>query len=412
MSAPQRRALLRQFAGFGILPLISAFSPLLVLPVIARSTTPQTWASLLTAQAIGSIAGLIVLMGWSAHGQATVAMHPSNHQRLAIYAESLRSRFKASLVLLPIGVSVGLAVNGLESGLVDSLMLIGSAWTGFSLSWFATACGQSSWILRYELLPRVVATLASVLLIWWTGNIWTYPALLTAASLLGLAWFNRRVLGRWLPRRADDTPPTELDRRELRLGGLFSVIGATYASAPLIVASSLNVQGLEGLATADRLYRYCLMGIITAGNAMQSWALDPSPTSVPRRRIALATFGILGLVVSVPFWLLGHRIGMLMFGSDVAPTTRTCAGYAASYLALSLSTPLIRYLLVPLRRSVAVVWATSISSCVGLMLMIVLGRSWDAPGIAAGLAIAEAVSLACVTVAGGAALSPGRRTVP
>ena len=104
------RLLLRRLSGFGALPLAGSIAPLFVLPVISRIVEPHEWASLLSCQAIGSIAGLLVLSGWGVNGQAFVAAASSKQTRDAVYWASVRSRLALSIVIFPVAVIIGLAV--------------------------------------------------------------------------------------------------------------------------------------------------------------------------------------------------------------------------------------------------------------------------------------------------------------
>jgi PST family polysaccharide transporter len=382
------RSLSKRISAFGTLPLIGSIAPLLVLPIIARSVDANQWASFLTCQAIGSFAAVVILSGWGISGQAAVALERSLERREDIYWDSLRSRTLVSLIVLPLALTVGIFLASPNMPVTSGLILLSSAWSGYTVSWFAIGCGRANWIAKYELLPRLLGTAASAYLVLTFGIIWLYPVTLVLSMSLGLSLFHRFELGSWLPQRAWGT--ATLPTVERWRGAALSMVGAAYAAAPLPVASGLALAGRAGLASADRLYRYAIFAIHTLANALQEWVLGSERTGHLRSQLVAirlhASLGVAGGIITV---LFGPALARLLFGNQVAPSAAICAGYGCAFLFLSLSTPLVRNLLIPGHRSGLVLCSTIASGCLGLCSMMVLGLWFGSSGVSASLALAE-----------------------
>jgi O-antigen/teichoic acid export membrane protein len=387
------RLLLRRLSAFGALPLVGSIAPLFVLPVISRIVEPHEWASLLSCQAIGSIAGLLVLSGWGVNGQAFVAATSSKQMRAAVYWASIRSRLALSVVTFPAAVIVGLAVTRGTDGFTSSLMVLSTAWSGFTLTWFAIGCGNANMVLRYDLVPRLAATLSSAVLIWTTHQVWIYPLALIVSVTIGLMTFHRTEFGTWFvisPMKGD----AQIARSERFKGAALSIVGAAYAGAPLPLTQSLGLDGAAYLASTDRLYRYALFPMNGLANALQEWVLQ---NSGPRRRssqmLAIELHLLLGIAGGACLALLGPIAGSWLFGDRVAPTQAICFGYGLAFLCVAVATPLVRNVLVPDGKTGLLLFASLSSGLLGVVLMVIFGLRWGAAGVSASLALADSAFL-------------------
>jgi O-antigen/teichoic acid export membrane protein len=364
-------------------------SPLFVLPVISRIVAPHEWAALLSCQAIGSIAGLFVLSGWGVNGQAFVAAASAKQTRDAVYWASVRSRLALSIVTFPVAVIVGLAVAHRTDSFTNSLMVLSAAWSGFTLNWFAIGCGRASLVLRYDVVPRLAATVSSAVLVATTHQIWIYPLALIVTLTIGLLAFHRTEFGAWFvgtPAEGD----VHIPRSERFKGAALSIVGAAYAAVPLPIAQSLGLNGAANLASTDRLYRYALFPVNGLANALQEWVLR---TSGPRRRssqmVAIELHLLLGIVGGTCLVALGPIVGRWLFGDRVAPTHAICFGYGVAFLCVAVATPLTRNLLVPDGKTGPLLFASLSSGLLGVVLMMIFGLRWGAAGVSASLAFAD-----------------------
>lgn len=395
MSKP---SLSRRFLSFGSLPFLASVAPLFVLPAVAHAVAPDVWVSLLTAQAVGSIAGLLILSGWAVHGQARVALAGADDgMRRGLYSASIRSRTRSALVVLPAAVVLFNAVLSPREPVLGTLMLMSTAWSGFSMSWYAIGSARPSWVALYEFLPKIAGNIVAIPLITATGAVWTYPIVLIAATSLGLCAFHTRELGVLLPNFPLDADTHE--RAERIRAATVSVLAASYASAPLPMASGLGIAGMPGLASADRLYRYALYSITTLANTLQEWVLGARGAERHRRQVtALRLHLALGVAGAAGIAALGPLGGRILFGADVAPTRATCFGYALAFGFVSCSTPLVRNILVPARRTGVVLSAVSISLLIGLSGIWIGATALGASGVAVAAGATELVNLVLLAV--------------
>ncbi|PJJ65725.1 lipopolysaccharide biosynthesis protein [Compostimonas suwonensis] len=389
------RRLILRFGGFATLPLLSAVAPLLLLPIIARVGGVDGWASIATAQAIGTFGAVAVSFGWAIAGPPLIAQETSEEQRRASYRRSFSSRMIVFVVALPL-LAVLSGVLAAPRYVLDSvLMTVAMAFFGFSFSWFAIGLGRPGLIASFEAVPKVVATLLSAVLLLIGVPIWAYPALLLLASVSGLLLFQRRHIGALLPwmRRADGTLRGSL--RIMVVPALVDLSGASYAATPLpIVSATSSFLMTSMFASADKLYRYGLFGISALANALQAWVLDPARPAQHRRQVAaiiahlvLGTIGMLVLAVGGP-WATS-----LLFGEDVAAAGYVCFWFGMAYLMLSVSTPFMRNLLLPHGRASVILKATVAGAIIGVPIMIWGALTIGGVGVAMGLALSEFVIL-------------------
>ncbi len=379
-------SLLRRVSAFGGLSMVGAVSPLLVLPVIARAVSPGVWASLLSCQAVGAFAGLLILSGWGVNGQAHAAVAASSSERDAIYRASVGSRLKLGAVVLPLCAGLGLAMSNGAMPVTHVLMCVSASWSGFTLNWFAVGAGRPSWIAGYEVFPRLSAAAASAAVILVTGAVWVYPVTLLVLLIVGLTCFHLREFDSWLP--AGATLPPTLGLAERLRGAALSLVGAAYSSAPVPIAHVLSLSGAPALASTDRLYRYALVSVSSLANALQQWVLGDRTRS-SAHVTALRLHLVLGLLGAAGISSLGPTVGRFLFGNDVAPSYAICGGYAVAFLFVSVGTPLWRNVLVPANRTDAVLRATIVSGVVAVLLMAATGRAVGAAGVSWSLACGD-----------------------
>lgn len=332
-----------------------------------------------------------MLSGWGVNGQVAAAL-ADDHDRRALYAGSVRTRTTVFFVVVPLAVVVAVAVVLQEHLLLGAAMIVSTAMSGMSLSWLAIGSARAGWIAGYELLPRLIGISSAALLIGLTGEIWVYPFLTTVSVVIGLVLFHRRVMGWWLPPRRDGSAGTSLSRRQRYWGGALSISGASYAVAPLPVASALESPGTPELASTDRLYRYALYAITTLSNALHQWVLGAQGDRRTRaQRSAFLLHVALGLTGLAAASILGPGVGTILFGPAVAPSHQMAAFYGLAFLFVAMSTPIIRNSMLPAEQTASVLAVTSVASIVGISGMIIFGSS-NATYVALCLAASEGLT--------------------
>lgn len=392
------KALVLRFGGFAALPLLSAIAPLLLLPIVSRVGGPDGWASVATAQALGSFGAVAVSFGWNIAGPPQVAKLGPGPKSRELYVRSFGSRIVVFVILTPILATVSGFLSA-PAFMFDSIvMTIAMQFLGLSAGWYAIGLGQPRLMAVYEAFPKLAATVLSAVLLLFGFSIWTYPALLLIASAAGLLAFHRSQIGLLWPTRSQRAGERASSLRAMVVPALVDLTGASYASTPLPVMSATSGLLMTSMfASADKIYRYGMFGISALANALQAWVLE-SGTQHPRKRqlsaiCAHIVLGLLGLAFLV---LAGPLATEILFGRAVAAAAPVCVWFGLAYFFLSVTTPLMRNLLLPNGRAPIILRATILSAVVGVPTMIVGGLIVDGVGVAFGLALSELLILICI----------------
>ena len=385
---------LRRLTGFTVLPLLSLVTPFLLMPVIARVASGSGWSSVVAGQAVGTFGATVVFWGWNVVGPVQAARAETVEARSALYAASLRTRLTLLLPVVPLVALVSALVAQPGFRLIAASMAIATALLGLSPAWFGIGVGQPMLLLWYDTLPRVLAALVATPVILVTRAIWTYPVILAAATVLGLAAFHRRHSP------GSDWSPFPVSRAVAELreqGGTagINLVATAYASTPAPVATAaFPVAQSSRFASADTVYRLGLFAVTAMGNAFQGWTVEPGVSDRRRRHRAAGWAHLgLGVVGALLFVGLGPWVTGLLFGADLAAPRDVCAAYAVSFLFISASTPLIRNLLIPDGQTRLVLLWTTVSAVVGVVVMIATASAGWLAGVVWGMAASEAAMM-------------------
>lgn len=385
-----RGALVRRFFGFTAIPMISFIVPMFLLPIVSRIGGVDGWASIGVGQAVGTFATVATSYGWNVVGGARAALEHSTLRRQRLYAEAFWTRVTALVVVMPIAAVIAYVLGAGADRPAAALMAVAGALTGMSLDWYAVGTGSPSTILWFETIPTALAMACAVPVLLITRNLVLYPVLLILGLGTGLILLNIRLFRR-------PFPPL-LARREwagaLRGNFVPALIDSTagaYSSAPVPFSRAFGTISLTAsIASADKVYRIGLMAIVVTGNALQGWVLAVPANERWRRH--LASFVLHGLVAVIGFAVLvfgGPLISSLFLGEAVAASNQLFLWYGIAYIAISLTTPFIRNILIPAERNATVLAATVAAAVVGLLLMVILGALVGAVGVLIAYAVSE-----------------------
>lgn len=390
--AQKVRGVLSRLLGFSTLPFISMLVPLLALPVVARVGGVAGWAALTVGQAAGGYAAAVAYAGWNVLGTPLVAKARDRVERQRLYVLAFYCRMGALGVAAPVAALVAALLSDERAVLVAIGAALSSAVTALGVSWYAVGVGSPILIAAYDLLPRLLATLACLPIVIATQRVEPYVFGLLLAPLVGLIAFHRREWRRWVPEWIGLRALKD-GYAQNRAAWLVEASGNLYSSAPVPMSAAVGGPVVAaGYGSGDRLYRYGLYAVVAFANALQGWVLESSRHSRRRHTIAILIMLTVGAVGAAVLALVGVPAAALVFGQEVAPTQDVMLWLALAYFCVSVSTPLIRNILVPARREKSVLVVTLSSALIGLATMIALGQLWGAPGVAAGLAISELVT--------------------
>jgi O-antigen/teichoic acid export membrane protein len=384
---------------------------LVVLPIVARVGGIDGWASIGIGQSLGAFGTFTTSFGWNVVGSARLALERDDWARRVIYTQSLWMRGSMFVATAAVLGSIAFAISAPQFRIVGALTAVATALSGLTVSWYGVGTSQPTVIMKYESSPVAASMVLAIPALLLTKNLVFYPTLLIAGTVVGLLLMQRSLYGK--------KPAPAL--RSLGLGGAFrrnlspaliDITGGAYASAPVPTARVVDgISAAAGVASADRIYRFGLVAIVVLGNALQGWVLElPAGASRYRRHcasvIAHTLLGIFGFLVLA---LLGQLIATFLLGGDVVPTWIVFVWYGFAFFSISVSTPLMRNLLIPADRTRVVLVATLSSAIIGLAGMILLGIVWGPEGVAAALALSEFVVVCILAVPAAQLLRHERR---
>lgn len=395
------KSLLKRLLGFSALPFISAMTPLLLLPIVARLGGPEGWASVSIGQAVGAVGSVAIGYGSMIWGPPAIASSSRDDDRRAIYSNVLASKALTSSIVLPVIVLLTILMSPSRHLLEGIGMALAMALAGWSPSWYLIGLGKPGPIATFETIPKLVATGISACLLLLTGIIWFYPLCLILAMVIGLGLFHRKVLGTFWPRIRPFHRDTLKTLRSRSNTALIEATGVAYVAAPVPVVSMRgNANEISSVASGDKIYRYGLFAVVALANAVQGWVLEPTTSRRFRRHIiAISAHAVLGLFGFTFLCIAGPWATEFLFGSAVAAQGPMMAFYGAAYFAVCASTPFVRNVLIPAGKTRIVLVATIVGAVIGLPAMIVLNATSGSAGVALGLAISEFLVLAITSVA-------------
>lgn len=385
-----KRLLAKRFAGFTFVPLIGTLAPLLLLPVAARVGGIDGWYSLSVGQAVGTFGSIVITYGWNVLGPALVAKSNDELVRRKLWVESLSERLLLSAAVVPVAVGLSWALGAEGYRTFTVAMAVAFCLNGLTPNWFFIGTGDPRGMALYDMFPRLVATLLAALFIFVTQSLWSYPVLWILSSVAGPIAIQRKF--GWPALYAGRSFRDILGGLRTRLGvASIDALGGVYVSAPVPVAGAAGSASVAGsIASSDKLYRFALIAVTTLGNTLQAWTLDPNADS-PRRRhsAAICAHFALGIAGMLGLGIAGEFGSSLLFGEEVKADSSTMWFYGAAFFAVSVSTPLIRNILVPSLKTRFVLAGTAVGAVTGVVAMFLLGRAFGATGVAAGFMLSE-----------------------
>lgn len=392
--------LTRRLVGFSTLPFLASVVPLLALPFVSRAASTDDWAAMNIGLGVGAFAAAVGLVGWNILGTPLVAMAESPEAQRDLYGRSFFIRLVAVTIASALSAVVAGVISPAASWPTAAAFAVASALNGIGLSWYAVGVSSPRIALLYEVIPRALATALAIPVVVLTNQVLWYGLLLCASFVVGTLAFHlvalRRIVPRW-----PGWARLRGDVADMKAAWGVESINSLYQNAPVpitgIVASSTAA---AAFASSDKIFRYGTLAVSAAGNALQGWVLETRGPS--RRRRNLATFVIMGAVAAIGWVVLaalGPWLSGWMFGADKQGDPAAFHLFGIAFVAISLSTPLIRNILIPARRDRTVFVVTLAAAVIGVGAMILAGASFGVVGVAAGFATSEVIMfLSCLVL--------------
>ncbi|WP_374968438.1 lipopolysaccharide biosynthesis protein [Terrabacter sp. BE26] len=393
------KAFVSRLAGFTLGPLVSLVSPLVLMPVVARVAGPSGWASLGAATAIGSLLATFTLFGWPSAGPARFAELSSTADRRDLYRRSVRSRMLLLVLGSPLAVAVAIALSKSEWRLTSILMTLASAAVGLSPSWYCVALGKPSMLFRFDVLPRLLATLLSFVLVAFLRQVWIYPVLSIVSTAMGLVLLDRQQFHgeRSMTHRGALASTLRLQWPVASASMVSSFYVATPVPLAVMVASTHDA---ASFSSGMRIYAYASFAILSLSNSLQSWVLSTKASlRAHRAMVALRLHALLALLGFLAIALFGPLASRILFGEAVQADELTCLGLGLAFACVALSTPLLRNVLIPGNRARIGLMGNAVGAVVGVPTMLALGQFLNVGGIAIGLFASE-IAVAVIVALG------------
>lgn len=388
---PHLASRLGGFSAAALLPVVSSF---LLFPVIARSSHPGEWVGVALGQSVGLVGAALVNLGWNALGPAEMA-DLDRAARDRRYVESLFSRGAVWLIAGPVAALVASTLAPTEGRVVAAAVAAAFSASGLSPRWFAVAEARPRTMIVWDVLPVVGSNLVAGLVIALGGSLLVYPALLVATTVSTALAFpagNRRTI---------DVRGFVAAFRGRAPASLGELCGASYSVATVaLVGSQAAASQMPQYASGVRLYQWGLLALVALTNALQAWAAAPGADRGERFLVLVRAHVVLGLLGSTILAVAGPPASAVLFGSDLRASGGVCVGLGLAYLAVALSTALVRHVLIISRRIDVVLAAVVLGAVVGVPVTLLLTAQFGVTGGAVGLAASElTVLLAAAPVA-------------
>jgi O-antigen/teichoic acid export membrane protein len=389
----------RRIFGFSSLPILSALSPLLVLPVLTRTVGAPGWASIAIGQSIGMAAALVVNYGWGVTGPSEIARADPNGRR-DIYRISLVHRSLVSIVVLPAAFCLAQFLDPASGDAGAGVMAVAMALAGLSPSWYFIGSGKPWGIAIYDTFPRLVGSLLAIPLLQLVPDVLTYPLTLLVFVLAGVMISAIRLASRGNSVQHDLILVRKHHRSQTTLV-LSGLISAGYTSLSVSLVAGTNYSAVAAFAAADRLRAMAKQGTVSLGNALQGWVAEDHQWVRARRRM-IVSLGLLassGLLVGTLVWIGLPIVDESLFGPAIVITQATSFFCGASLLFTAVTISLSFHILAPALRTNVIAIATTSGALIGVPLILILSTTHGAPGAALAGAIAEGVVLVVEAVA-------------
>lgn len=381
--------MIKRIAAFAGLPLLASLASFILLPIIARVGGTPAWNSLAVGQAVGAIAAIVIGLGWPLTGPAQVASASLESVRRRHYAVSFVTRTLMFVCTVPLMALALTLTSGISQFRVAFLMACAQAAAGLTPAWYCIATGHAGRIAKYDVVPRMLATLGVIPLLFSTGEIYLYPLALLLLGLAGTLWFNKDHTER-SDFKGLTFPVILREIWGLRAGSGITMAAGAYASTPvLVVQFAASAAGLAAFVSAEKLYRIGQLATAALGNSLQGWVSEYGADHSARRRFSLLALSGLGASGWLILAVLGPWASSLLFGPALAADFWTCFWFGLSFLLVCVTTSTGAHWLVPAKRMRVVFVSTIVGAVVGLPAMIFLSMVMGGQGGALGLVIGE-----------------------
>lgn len=377
----------RRIFKFGGLPVLASASPLLALPILARTVTVNEWAAIAIGQSVGGIAALMISNGWNISGPVTAAQTRNRGQLLS---ESMFARLLMSCMVVPLAAAIVLLIPAHGQRTLVAAVTVSTALGGLGLAWLAIGTGRPGLLAAAEVGPRVVANISGAMAAFITHTAIVYPVITGMVQIVAIAVFWRREAGQsWLLWRG--ARPLATIRGNLSATGTEVVAGVYSIGASAIVAVSGTAVAVSTFNVGYRLVSFGAIGIAALSNGLTAWVAEASgETFVIRAKQSLRLHLALGILGFIGLSVLGPAASSLLFSPALSVSRPLTIAMGVFFLLWSVETVVSRHILASRGKTRAMLASTLAGSTVGVAALLLASTHG---AVAAGWALVAALGL-------------------
>lgn len=383
---------LSKLGGYTVSVITTAAVSLLVIPLVIRLSGDAGWASFAVGQSAGSIAGVLIALGWGVSGPTLIA-GATPEERVGLARAALLSRLIATPPILLVTVIVAVVLAPTEP-FAAALSCVATSTVGLGFTWVFVGGGKPGLLFFLDTLPRALGTVFGGLLFLLTRELWNLAAIQLIGGIVSITISARhsarpreRIEGHeWSVRTALG------HTRGQMYASITAITASIYLALPTLVIASIAPQATGAYALADRLGRFSLLALTPFSQWLQGWVPRRDGDRLARhRRIRLASLsaGSVGVVTGVGVALLGPFVAHLLGGGNVVVGFALTVPIGVTVLMSTVSRCTGMACLQALGRYKDVAASAILGAIVGLPLLVVLVPVLSAPGAALAVTIAE-----------------------
>ncbi|MFT4147288.1 MAG: hypothetical protein QM632_00605 [Micrococcaceae bacterium] len=374
-----------KLARFAVPQLLTAVFSLYAISILSKSFGGKTLLAYGLGQSYGTFVALFMGWGWTTIGPALVAPAEQN-KRYSYLWTFLKMTFILGAILTPI-VSV-LVVWSAPDGDRDVALVsfLASVVTAFMPSWWFVATNRPSYILFYDVLPRALSTLISIILMKHGGSAYLFPLSNMICCILGASIFywQKKPWNYKGPEKVLDTFKSQFHPFMISAGAML------YARLMLPVVNFINPVAAVSFTQGLQLYNYWTMSTAITGSSFQNWVnRGGKKTLESSLKFTTSWFFLHGIVFGGLLGILGPFVSNVIFGGLQGNTKVSYFLLGLTFFFVAMGTALVTLYLTPLGYSHLSSKITIFSGILGLLLLLVLTTAFGVNGSYVALCITE-----------------------
>lgn len=302
--------------GLGLATFASPLASLLAVPVLIAAHGGDQWASIAVGQAIGSLATLLVAVGWNVTGSVIVA-RASRAEQVRIARQSIASRLIAGPAVVT-GAALLAGQLNLDAPLAASLSAATVGLAGLDMAWFFIGQGRVARLLILDSLPKLLGTVTGIAMVMGGGTIEIFAVAQLSGVLVAV------LVSAMISTRGGtiNLPPAPTGFRgafgalgSQRDAMFIAIASATYLSMPTLLVALLMPSATALFAISERISR--AFGLVAAPFVQWLQGVSASPDDAHEtfgriRTLSIISSGCYGVLVGV---LTPHAISILSAGT-------------------------------------------------------------------------------------------------